>query len=84
MPYNAIATEKFKKLGEILLTDEGLLTSEKLCHYTKKSVTCCTIILVPNFTYCLNNGTKEHVHSSAFFFFFTWKSDTYVDIYVDK
>lgn len=55
-----IATEKINKLGEILLTDEVLQTSKKLCHITKKSVICCTIILAPNVTYCLNNGTKEH------------------------
>lgn len=65
-----IATENFNKLGEALLTDEVLLTSEKLCHITKKSVIGCTIILAPNFNYCLNNGTKEHINQSVFFFFF--------------
>lgn len=66
-----IATENFNELGEALLTDEVLPTSEKLCHVTKKSVTGCTIILAPNFNYCLNNDTKEHINQSVFFFFFS-------------
>lgn len=64
-----IATENFNKQGEALLTDKVLLTSEKLCHITKKSVLGCTIILAPNFNYCLNNGTKEQTNQSGSFFF---------------
>lgn len=63
-----IARKKFNNLCEIILTHEVLLTSEKLCQITKKSVICCTIILAPNFTYCLKNDTKEHLNKPGFFF----------------
>lgn len=64
------ATENFNELGEALLTDEVLLTSEKLQHIIKKSVIGCTIFLDTNFNYCLNNGTKEHINQCLYFIFF--------------
>lgn len=73
-----IAREKFINLCETILTLWVLLTSEKSCQVTKKSVICCTIILAPNFTYCLENDTKEHLNKPVFFFF-SHQEELYTD-----
>lgn len=71
MPYKKKATENFNELGEALLTDEVLLTSEKLHCIIKKCVTGCTIFLDTNFNYCLTNGTKEHINQRLYFILFS-------------
>lgn len=72
-----IPGEKFNNLCETILTLWVLLTSEKSCQVTKKSVICCTIILAPNFTYCLKNDTKGHLNKPVFFFFFPSRRAVY-------